>query len=126
MKYLEISVGKSMDVNTGSEWFRCDAKVSVGEGEIPEDIFKQVKDEINKWLPNPYQSNVSAVSLPKVTSIEETINQDIEEMNKCTKWSEKNSLNQEIGLSAYDGKWIGSEKFSKAFANKLSEIQSKQ
>lgn len=53
MKFLEISVGKSLDVNTGSEWVRCDAKVSVEEGEDPETIFKQVRAEINKWLPNP-------------------------------------------------------------------------
>ena len=60
MKYLEISVGKSIDPNTGSEWWRGDAKVSIDESiETPEEVFKKVRDEINSWLPNPYQFNVS-------------------------------------------------------------------
>lgn len=56
MKYLEISVGKSLDPNTGSEWVRCDAKVSLSEEESndPEEVFKKVRAEINRWLPNPY------------------------------------------------------------------------
>lgn len=53
MKFLEINVGKSINPNTGEQWWRADTKVSLEDGEVPEDVFKAVRDRVDSWLPNP-------------------------------------------------------------------------
>ncbi len=53
MKFLEIKVGKSINPNTGESWWKADTRVSLEEGETPDEVFKQVRDRIDGWLPNP-------------------------------------------------------------------------
>jgi len=53
MKFLEIKVGKSINPNTGESWWKADARVSLEEGESPDEVFKKVRDRIDGWLPNP-------------------------------------------------------------------------
>ena len=54
MKYIEISVGKSINPNTGEQWYKADCKVSVGEDENEDKVFAEVKAKIDSWLPNPF------------------------------------------------------------------------
>lgn len=54
MKFLEIKVGKSINPNTGESWWKADTRVSLEEGESPDEVFKQVRDRIDGWLPNPF------------------------------------------------------------------------
>lgn len=61
MKYLEISVGKSINPNTGEEWYKGDVKVAVGEGENPDDVFNEVRAKIDSLLPNPYQEKYKTI-----------------------------------------------------------------
>lgn len=53
MKHLETKVGKSLNPNTGEDWWRVDHMVGLEEGDDPTEVFKQIKDLINGWLPNP-------------------------------------------------------------------------
>lgn len=56
MKFIDISVGKSINPNTGEEWWRADTKVLLEENEVPEDVFKEVRSRVDNWLPNPMPS----------------------------------------------------------------------
>lgn len=55
MQILQIKAGKSINPNTGDEWYKADVLVSVGDDENPDEIFKQVKQRIDGWLPNPFK-----------------------------------------------------------------------
>lgn len=56
MKFLEINVGTSINPNTGEQWWKADTKVSLGENENPDEVFKQLRDRVSGWLPNPVVS----------------------------------------------------------------------
>lgn len=67
MKYITITVGKSQNPNTGEHWWKADATVSVGENEVPEDVFKRVRADIDSWLPNQFARD----PFPKPITIEQ-------------------------------------------------------
>jgi len=53
MKFLTIDASKSMNPNTGESWYRAEAKVSLDENEVPEEVFAALKARLDEWLPNP-------------------------------------------------------------------------
>lgn len=78
MKYTEINVGLSINQSTGESWQKCDVKVSVEEGENPDEVFQQAKAKIDGWLPNPHT---------QITQKEELIDTRVgmvEAINACT------------------------------------------
>lgn len=77
MKYLEITVGKSLNPNTGEEWRKADAKVSVDEGEKEDDVFQKAMAKLDSWLPNPFNT-VSVVKSTPVFEQPVPANQQIE------------------------------------------------
>jgi hypothetical protein len=67
MTFLEIKVGKSINPNTGEQWWKADAKVSLGDNENPETAFQELKKRIDGWLPNPMPqfSDTFSSGIPK-------------------------------------------------------------
>lgn len=59
MKFLTIDASKSMNPNTGECWYRAETKVSVDEGEVPEEVFQSLKKRLDSWLPNPFETTIS-------------------------------------------------------------------
>lgn len=57
MKFLTIDASKSINPNTGEAWYRAEIKVSVDDSENPEQVFQELKNRIDGWLPNPFQKS---------------------------------------------------------------------
>jgi hypothetical protein len=79
-KYIEIKVGTSINPNSGEQWWKADAVVSVGENEIPKEVFEQVKKEIKEWLPNPFENMAVVPVVNKEADVE--INKQFEAIKK--------------------------------------------
>lgn len=69
MKFLEIKVGKSINPNTGENWYKSDVLVSLEKDESPDEVFKQVRDRIDGWLPNPFEA-ISISHVDKESDVE--------------------------------------------------------
>ena len=89
MKFIQIKVGKSLNASTGEEWWKADATVSVGDDETAESVFDRVRNDIERWLPNPFKSSETNVQqAPNHNDKErETVDKRIgmiEAINACT------------------------------------------
>lgn len=82
MKYLEITVGKSLNVNSGEEWYKGDVRVSIDDGESVDRVFQDAKEKIDSLLPNPFGQNLSKPQ-PK-EKIEPTEVGMLNAINSCT------------------------------------------
>lgn len=59
MKFITIDASKSLNPNTGESWYRAETKVSVDDGEVPEEVFQALKKRLDSWLPNPFETTGS-------------------------------------------------------------------
>lgn len=80
MKVLNIDAGKSINANTGECWYKANLHVSIDENENPETVFKELKERLDGWLPNPFAEVVFTPVVKK-----ETIEDLKKEFNASTK-----------------------------------------
>ena len=80
MKILNIDAGKSINPSTGESWYKADIHVSVEEGEVPEDVFQSLKNRLDGWLPNPFQTTTI---VPVKRTREEEIKAHLQTINEC-------------------------------------------
>lgn len=74
MKFLTIDASKSMNPNTGESWYRAEAKVSLDENEVPEEVFAALKARLDGWLPNPYETHRNQEQTERKAGMVESIN----------------------------------------------------
>ena len=80
MKVLTIEASKSINPGTGESWYRAELKVSMDDNEVPEEVFQSLKERLDNWLPNPFQTTTIT---PQKRTREEEIKAHIQTINEC-------------------------------------------
>ena len=120
MKYLEISVGKSLNPLTGESWIKTDAKVSVGEDENPELVFQKVKSDIESWLGNSYSNN-DEMKGTIIKPVEEEIPKSTKEQYLLDLISMSTT---KVGLERFRNQIteLNNEEVNRAFDKRMNEV----